>query len=75
MTAEDIKNYAQFEDECVKKNFTFESLLEAREKQIAKKPIDRCVFKECPNCGEIEIQYCNHCPRCGQKLDWSENNE
>lgn len=29
----------KFEGECVKKNFTLKSLLEAREKQIAKKPI------------------------------------
>lgn len=72
LTIGDLENYIQFEDECVKKNFTFKSLLEAREKQIPKKPIDRCMFKECPNCGEIEIQYCNHCPMCGQKLDWGE---
>ena len=49
-----------------------ELAVKALEKQITKKPIDRCMFKECPNCGEIEIQYCNHCPMCGQKLDWGE---
>lgn len=39
MTAEVLENYMQFEDECVKKGFTFKSVIEAREKQIAKKPI------------------------------------
>lgn len=38
--------------------------------QTCKKPIDRCMFKECPTCGEVEIQGCNFCPSCGQKLDW-----
>lgn len=39
MTTEVLKNYMQFEDECVKKGFTFKSVIEAREKQIPKKPI------------------------------------
>lgn len=39
MTTEVLENYMQFEDECVKKGFTFKSVIEAREKQIAKKPI------------------------------------
>lgn len=39
ITLSDLENYMKFEDECVKKNFTLKSLLEAREKQIAKKPI------------------------------------
>ncbi len=28
----------------------------ALEKQIPKKPIDRCMFSECPKCGNVEIQ-------------------
>lgn len=39
MTTEVLENYMQFEDECVKKGFAFKSVIEAREKQIAKKPI------------------------------------
>lgn len=39
ITLLDLENYMKFEDECVKKNFTLKSILEAREKQIAKKPI------------------------------------
>lgn len=35
MTTEVLENYMQFEDECVKKGFTFKSVIEAREKQIA----------------------------------------
>lgn len=48
------------------------NLLACVSKQIPKKPIDRCMFEECPNCQEIEIQYCNYCPTCGQKLNWKE---
>lgn len=44
----------------------------ALEKQIPKKPIDRCMFMECPTCNEIEIAGCGYCPSCGQKLDWEE---
>lgn len=44
MTTEVLENYMQFEDECVKKGFTFKSVIEAREKQIAKKPVhDGCL--------------------------------
>lgn len=45
--------------------------LEALEKQVAKKPVDRFMFKECPTCGSVEIEGCGYCPECGQKLDWS----
>ena len=51
---------------------TVDECREAVEKQKAKKPIDGCMFSGCPNCGDIEIQYCTYCPNCGQKLDWSE---
>lgn len=43
------------------------------EKQKPQKPIDRCMFYECPTCGNVHISYCKYCPDCGQKLDW--NNE
>ena len=46
--------------------------IQALEKQIQKKPIDRCIYKECPTCGNVEIEFCKHCPDCGQKLDWSD---
>ncbi len=72
---ETIKNYIQFEDECIKKNFTFKSILEAREKQIAKKPVphpaDHSV-NYCPNCGKyfVGLDCAKYCWDCGQKLDW-----
>lgn len=56
MTVEVLENYMQFEDECVKKGFTFKSVIEAREKQIAKKPT-------------YEGDGYDYCPSCGQKLD------
>lgn len=42
----------------------------AVEKMKPKKPIDRCMFSECPTCGNVEIQFCKHCPACGQALIW-----
>lgn len=59
MTTEVLENYMQFEDECVKKGFTFKSVIEAREKQTAKKP----TFE---GDGYAPDDYC---PNCGQKLD------
>ena len=37
ISLENMENYMKFEDECVKRGFTFNSLLKAREKQIAKR--------------------------------------
>ena len=89
ITLLDLENYMKFEDECVKKNFTLKSLLEAREKQIAKKPtpIDyekyinitanakflRGAFW-CPCCKHV-INSGAFCKDCGQKIDWSEEDE
>lgn len=39
MTTEVLENYIQFEDKCVKKGFTFKSVIEAREKQIPKRAL------------------------------------
>ena len=47
---------------------TVEECRVAVEKMKYKEPIDRCMFKECPNCGNVEIADCRHCPDCGQKL-------
>lgn len=87
MTTEVLENYMQFEDECVKKGFTFKSVIEAREKQIAKKPIMKRYFEDleeeylcCPTCGEILTDripadnktFYFHCMNCGQKFDWGD---
>ena len=84
MDIETLKNYMQFEDECIKKNFTFKSLIEAREKQIPKAPIRRkgeCfamsddgkesfeIIDECPACGNQKLVVGYPCV-CGQKLNW-----
>ena len=47
LTVDHIREYIQFEDECVKQEFTFKSLLEAREKQSRKKPILSMYEKGC----------------------------
>ena len=85
MTTEVLENYMQFEDECVKKGFTFKSMIEAREKQIPRKlgieDSDRGKCCICPSCeGFIgymidckdECYQDNYCPSCGQNLDWSD---
>ena len=84
MTPDIIKAYMIFEDECIQKNFTFRSLIEAREKQIAKKVTDFNEVQEdsfyhlsfmCPNCNQAVISQPyrpNYCKHCGQRLDWSE---
>lgn len=51
---------------------TVEECQAAVEKQTANKPIDRGLYMECPNCGEIRIQDCGYCSSCGQKIDWSD---
>ena len=84
MPIEALQEYMKFEDELVKKNFTFKSVIEAREKQIAKKVCDFNEVEEdsfyhlsfmCPNCNQAVISQPyrpNYCKHCGQKLDWSE---
>ena len=85
ITHEDMEEYMKFEDECVKRGFAFSSLLEAGEKQMAKKPDyegdgyadGRLVYDTwiCPCCGrhyEVDCDDYSFCPNCGQKLDRSD---
>lgn len=88
MTTEVLENYMQFEDECVKKGFTFKSVIEAREKQIAKKPIfdynlsDTLSKFHCECGNAIKVSHDvgimdnnnapNYCSKCGCRLDWSD---
>ena len=88
-TLEVVEEYMKFEDECVRNNFTFKSLLEAREKQTPKKPDlegdgygdDGVLIYDtwiCPCCGkryEIDYEEYDYCPNCGQAIDWSARNE
>jgi hypothetical protein len=79
LTIDHIREYIQFEDECVEMGFTFDSLLEARGKQIKKKPVVEenemfhTKYYRCPICGG-NLKICdflfNYCRMCGQKIDW-----
>lgn len=67
-------------DECYEAGMM---AIEALEKQIPKKPFRIIINGElddelCPTCNSLHIadnyhgvRY-NHCPDCGQKLDWSD---
>lgn len=69
MTKEVLENYMQFEDECIKKDFTFKSVIGAMDKQIAKKPIAH----QCVTCGSTVLPFeGEYCSNCGQKIDWSD---
>lgn len=87
MTTGVLENYMQFEDECIKKGFTFKSVIEAREKQIPKmayhiSPVDDNdnANVECPACHAttdyaVNVIKRGHCWKCGQLLDWSDDDE
>ena len=64
--------------------------IQALEKQIPKKPIMKQYFEDledeylcCPTCGEILTDripsdnktFYFHCMNCGQKFDWSDDND
>ena len=68
ITPENMQEYMKFEDECISEGFTFNSLLEAREKQKARKTINGC----CPNCCNFlptkELTGKIYCMYCGQLI-------
>ena len=71
------KKLAEYEDLG-----TVEELKEAREKQIAKKVIGikaKLITRHCPSCQEWAVfelkRGMKFCPSCGQKLDWSEEDD
>lgn len=48
---------------------------EMLEKMLPKRPYDPSYYHDdplCPNCQTYMIYQFEHCPKCGQKLDWSE---
>lgn len=79
LTIDHIREYMEFEDECIKKGFTFDSLLSARSKMEARKPVveENKLFHtryyHCPICsgnliiGDFLFKYCR---MCGQRIDW-----
>lgn len=62
-----------------------ETIRDVVAKQTPKKVMPSCyssTFKRCPRCGEITMDSGKdngvinaYCQRCGQALDWSDNNE
>lgn len=79
LTIDHIREYIQFEDECVEQGFTFKSLLEARIKMQARKPVIEenklfhARYYHCPICsGNLKIGdfLFNYCRMCGQRIDW-----
>lgn len=45
------------------------------EKLVPKRPRDPSYYHNdplCPCCGTYLIYHFEHCPKCGQKIDWSE---
>ena len=78
MQIEDKNNDCKFTEDDYKAN---EMAIQALEKQIPKKPIyianlGYAALWLCPVCERrivrSDLKYCHH---CGQKLDWSDENE
>lgn len=42
------------------------------DKQISKPLESWGAYQRCLSCGETRIYFGNYCPNCGQKIDWSE---
>ena len=54
--------------------------IKALERQIPKKPIYGAANIKCPNCEATLLYYfhsfkIDYCDECGQRLDWSEEND
>lgn len=54
--------------------------IKALEKQTPKKPVYGAANIKCPNCGATLLYYfhsfkIDYCDECGQRLDWSEEND
>lgn len=47
----------------------------ALEKQVPKKPIYYGLWHKCPICHKTSIFKPNYCKKCGQRLDWSDDND
>ncbi len=79
MTLEHVLEYMKFEDECIKRSFTFKSLLKARErnqpKEVVEVPVGTICYYTCLVCGCVLYLTQNYCGGCGQSLDWGEEDE
>ena len=87
MQITDENSEHKFSEDYYKAN---EMAIQALEKQIPKKPIMKQYFENlkeeylcCPTCGEILTDripadnktFYFHCMNCGQKFDWSDDND
>ena len=55
------------------KSYAFD--MEMLEKLYPRSPSDPSYWRNdplCPSCGTYMIYHFEHCPKCGQKIDWSE---
>lgn len=75
---DNIKEYITFEDNLVQRGYDLKRLLEMMEQQTAKKAITyRGTNRaDCPVCGAtvrgIGAPFGNWCSKCGQRLDWED---
>ena len=66
-------------DECRKHNKAISMAIEALDKQILKKPIEKYTDHDgteaglCPFCNEGVDEKMNFCSYCGQAIDWSDD--
>lgn len=76
MTIEHVLEYMKFEDECIKRGFTFKSLLKARErnepKEVLEVAVGKMCYYTCPVCGGTLYLNQHYCDFCGRKMEWSE---
>ena len=76
MQIEDENNDCKFTEDDYKAN---EMAINALEKQIPKKPKERdCIGFDtlvCPKCKMALYLYEPYCDNCGQKIDWSDDND
>ena len=73
-TLEALQEYMKFEDELVNNNYTFKSIIKAREKQVFKfvecngYKGQRHTRYKCPNCKVIVRNGYPYCANCGQAI-------
>ena len=64
-------------DDAIEYKYAVEVAVEALEKQIPKKPMEKDGWIACPNC-EISMSgrmYVPWCDNCGQALDWEDEDD
>ena len=76
-----LDDYVYDDIGMVNKLFELNKIIsKALKKQIPKKPVYGAANIKCPNCGATLLYYfhsfkIDYCDECGQRLDWSEEND